>query len=433
MFKRRLFIRVRPLTAVRGWFRRRFTPAGLLVLLAVVFSAGFGIDMNLTVAYQAFALLLCVLLVSLAWGWTSRKEFTARRVLPRFGTVGTPLPYRVAVQSATGRMEGDLSLWERMADTPEALAKYEGLPELERPRGRGVVAEAPELKLPALPPGEEVEASHTLMPRQRGVLHFTGMTMVWPDPLGLFRSMTEIRSPQSVLILPRRYPVPRFDLPGRMKYQRGGVALASSVGESEEFVAMRDYRPGDPLRHIHWKGWAKTGRPIVKEFQDEFFVRHALVLDTFTDDGESEAFEEAVSVAASFACTIPDQDSLLDLMFVGPQAVCFTAGRGLAYPEQLLEILASVRPSRDKELSALEQLVLRHAGSVSGCICVLLAWDERRQRFIRQLKSLGIPLMVLVVTPRGDGRELEPGPMADAPENLHRLEVGRAAERLAVL
>ncbi len=433
MFKRRSWVRVQPLAAARRWLQRRFTPAGALVLLGLVFSAGFGIDMNLTVAYQMFALLFCLLAVSAAWGWTSRKKFEARRVLPKFGTVGTPLPYRVVVRSESRRIERDLSLWERMADTPEALAEYEGLPERERPRARGVVADAPELELPALAPDDEVEVSHTLLPHRRGVLHFTGMTMVWPDPLGLFRSMTEIPSPQAVLILPRRFPVPRFDLPGRMKYQRGGVALASSVGESEEFVALRDYRPGDPLRHIHWKGWAKAGRPIVKEFQDEFFVRHALILDTFGEADGSELFEEAVSVAASFACTIPDQDSLLDLMFVGPQAVCFTAGRGLAYPEQLLEILASVSPSQQKDIVALEQLVLRHVGNVSGCICVLLAWDARRRRLIEQLKSLGIPLLVLVVTPRGDERALEPGPLADAPQTLHRLEVGRVAEQLAAL
>ena len=63
--------------------------------------------------------------------------------------------------------------------------------------------------------------------------------------------------------------------------------MASSVGESEEFVSLRDYRRGDPMRHIHWKSWAKTGKPIVKEFQDEFFVRHALILDTFAGGEQS--------------------------------------------------------------------------------------------------------------------------------------------------
>ena len=205
------------------------------------------------------------------------------------------------------------------------------------------------------------------------------MSIAWPDPFGLFRSLFNIPCPQSALILPKRYPLPRLPLPGTMKYQQGGVALASSVGESEEFMSLRDYRPGDPLRRIHWRSWAKFGKPVVKEFQDEFFVRHALILDTFGSLGESEVFEEAVSVAASFACTVQSQDSLLDLMFVGPQAFCFTAGRGLAHTEQMLEILASVAICRDKPFSSLRHLVMEHVGALSGCVCVFIAWDEERK------------------------------------------------------
>src|SRR5205085_1884082 len=52
---------------------------------------------------------------------------------------------------------------------------------------------------------------------------------------------------------------------------------------------------------------------------------------------DAELFEEAVSVAASFACTIDTQESLLDLLFVGPQAFCFTIGRGVAHADQMLE------------------------------------------------------------------------------------------------
>ena len=134
------------------------------------------------------------------------------------------------------------------------------------------------------------------------MLRFVGVTLARPDPLGLFRALVNQPAPQSALILPKRYPLPPIALPGAMKYQQGGVALASNVGRSEEFVALREYRRGDPWRHIHWRSWAKTGKPIVKEFEDEFFVRHALVLDTFTDQPHEDQFEEAVSVAASFAC-----------------------------------------------------------------------------------------------------------------------------------
>jgi uncharacterized protein (DUF58 family) len=217
-----------------------------------------------------------------------------------------------------------------------------------------------------------------------------------------------------------------------MKYQPGGIALASSVGESEEYVALRDYRHGDPLRRIHWRSWARAGRPIVKEFQDEFFVRHALVLDTFIDHPNSEAFEEAVSVAASFACTIQTQESLLDLLFVGPEAYCFTSGRGLAHTDQMLEILAAVRVCPAKPFDLLENLVLNHVTRVSGCICVLLAWDARRREFVRKLKLLGVPLLVLLVS-EPEAPEPDPGPLRDDPGSFHVLKAGAVPAGLARL
>jgi uncharacterized protein (DUF58 family) len=206
------------------------------------------------------------------------------------------------------------------------------------------------------------------------------------------------------------------------------------VGQSEEFVSLRDYRHGDPLRHIHWRSWAKASRPVVREFEDEFFVRHALVLDTFTDHPHSEAFEEAVSVAASFAYTIQTQESLLDLLFIGPDSYCFTSGRGLAFADQMLEILAGVRACSEEQFSALERLVLNHAKSVAGCICVLLAWDKERQDFIQRLKARGMPVLVLVIrASKQPPTALNPGPMCDEPERFQVLEVGQIEQGLARL
>jgi len=197
------------------------------------------------------------------------------------------------------------------------------------------------------------------------------------------------------------------------------------VGDSEEFVSLRDYRAGDPMRRIHWKSWARVGRPVVKEYLDEFFVRHALILDTFTSHLGDPVFEEAVSVAASVAVSMQTQESLLDLMFVGPEAYCFTAGRGLAHTEQLLEVLACVAPCLDKPFRSLQHAVIDRLDSLSGCVCVLLGWDDARQELVRQLEALGTPTRVLVVGARGTVDRL--------PAYVHGLEVGRIAEGLACL
>jgi uncharacterized protein (DUF58 family) len=271
-----------------------------------------------------------------------------------------------------------------------------------------------------------------LIPLRRGPLRFTGAAIARTDPFGLLRAFIDLPVPDTMIVLPHRYPLPPIALPGSLKYQQGGVALASSVGESEEFVSLREYRRGDPMRHIHWKTWARVGKPIIKEFQDEFFVRHALILDTFAQQDAHEVFEEAVSVAASFACAVQTQESLLDLMFVGPQAFCFTAGRGLAHTEQILEVLAAVELCADKPFGALETLVLQHITGVSGCLCVFLAWDEERQNLVQMLRAFGLPLLVLVIA-RPGGPVLDPGPLRADPGAFHVLELGKIGEGLQKL
>ncbi|HXG49740.1 MAG TPA: DUF58 domain-containing protein [Methylomirabilota bacterium] len=424
------------------WCRRRFTGAGLLVLAGVFVTAAIGIDVEQTVAYQLHALLVALLGMAVVSAAFFRGRFEARRFLPRHGTAGQPLSYRVRLCNRTRRRFSGLELIEEftevgpdfaefaLAHRPSAearsfrLARQTGAAPAHRvafPRP-GVV--------PPLPSHGAVEVALQIWPLRRGVLRLRGLAVARCDPFGLFRGLIRIALPQSVTILPKRYPVPELSLPGSQRHQRGGVSLASSVGESEEFVSLRDYRPGDPLRRVHWKSWPRTGRLIVKEYQDEFFVRHALVLDTFAAGGLSAVFEEAVSVAASFACTLTTQESLLDLMFVGAEAVQFTAGRGVGQVERALELLASVAPCHARPYARLIHLVTSHARALSGCLCVLLDWDRDRAEMVRQLRILGVPTRVLIVV-EPSAAETVRARLAEHPDvDCHLLRVGRIAEDL---
>jgi hypothetical protein len=99
----------------------------------------------------------------------------------------------------------------------------------------------------------------------------------------------------------------------------------------------------------------------------------------------------------------------------------------------MLEILASVRPCSGQPFALLETLVVNHANTVSGCICVMLAWDDLRKEFVTKLKLLGLPVIVIIIRPAGETQPLDLGPMSDAPERLHVLEIGRIEEQLAQL
>jgi len=426
----RMFYRM--FNAVAGisfWMTRRFTGAGFLALGTLVTAGALGADTNQTLAYQIFSFLGALLAAAMLAALLARPRFQVARILPRMITAGQAFDYRVLVKNLGTRPADGLVLLEDMNDPRPAFAEFRSALKFPSYRGwwrlsmRNQVAHIDETVLPALAPRAEAEVRVRGLAYRRGTLRLEGATVAGADPLGLIRSHARIALADKLVVLPRRYSLPQLALPGSRRYQHGGVTLASSVGESEEFMSLRDYRPGDPLQRIHWKSYARSGKPVVKEYQDEFFERHALVLDTFSD-GEGAAFEETVSLAASFACTLDTQESLLDLMFVGVESYCYTAGRGQMQPESLVEILAGVRATAESGFRRLHDAVLARRAALSGCILILLAWDEARQALVRALQQSGLPLKILLVSERD---------IEAAPAWLHVLAPGRIQEGLARL
>jgi uncharacterized protein (DUF58 family) len=402
------------ISGIQYRFKKRITVSGLAVLICLFLSAILGLDTNQSATYQIFTFLLSIVIIAIVSSIFSRYRFHATRTLPKFGTVGIKLKYRLVIHNTTSKTQTGLKLFENFTDPRPSFSEFRetiisnkklskfldilvGYNHWVRLVSRKQCATTKAIDLPLLPPNSKTEVTCELTPTYRGVVQFTSLTVAQPDPFNLFHACTTIPLPQSLLILPKLYHLPPIQLPGFRKYQSGGVTLASSVGDSEEFRSLRDYRPGDSLRKIHWKSWAKVGKPIVKEEQDEFFVRHALILDTFQNEKYSEILEEAISIAASLACEVQTQESLLDLMFVGNEAYCFTFGRGLSHTDRMLEILASVVACRDKSFDSLIPLVLERISLLSGCICIFLCWDDGRKKLVNYLQKMGIYTLVLII------------------------------------
>lgn len=442
----RLFYRLLRLNhTARKWLTRRFTPAGLGVLAGLIVCAIIGLDTNQSLSYQIYTLLTALLMVSITATLFSRYRFSATRILPRFGTIGTPLKYRIVLHNRMHKQQKGWKLLDSIADAFPSLKDYQRIAHHRKPwhvrrqQWKRLVAQKQQalvsaVEVPPLPINHEVDVMGEVIPLRRGLLQFKALTITCPDPLGLFNACVTQVLPQSILILPKRYHLPPIQLPGARRYQSGGLALASSVGDSEEFRGLREYRPGDPQRKIHWKSWAKVGKPIVKEEQEEYFVRHALILDTFQTEAYSERLEEGVAIASSLACEIQTQESLLDLMFVGLEAHRFTVGRGLGQTERMLELLASVVPCQDQSFESILPVIQSRLELLSGCICILLAWDEARQALVKQLQRFGIPTLVLVIT---DEQGLQKTPslqnVKNSQNNLHVLKIGQIQQGLRLL
>lgn len=417
---------LRRFSVLDRWLRERLTPAGWLVLGAAGAAAAGGIDLNQTLTAQAFTFLSCLLLLAFLASCAFRARVHISRQLPRYATAGEDFIYRVTVTNRGDTPLVGATLAERFRDPRPGYEEWRTTREpgeerrnwFDRKVGyfrwrwlieRRIPEQPTEAPLPALAPGESLVLRLAFTPRRRGRIELAGLNAARVDPLGLFKGLARVPLEARVVALPKRYRIPALALPGARKFQQGGVSLSASIGDSEEFLSLRDYRPGDPLQRVHWKSFARTGKPIVKEYQDEFFERHALVLDTGTLRGEDAAFEEAVAVAASFVYTIDTQECLLDLLFVGGAVKTYTTGRGQSNAEHMLEVLAGVQPSPPEEFGTLARAVLARHSTLSSMIAVLLAWDEPRRQFIRQARASGLEIRALLLCAAGETAPVEPG------------------------
>ena len=398
---------------VQQWSLKRLTPAGWGVLICLMATAVVGIDTKQTTAYQILTFLLAVLIVAVAFSCYFPSRLIVQRSLPKFATVGFKLSYRVTITNKSRVKETGLLFLEEIAHPKFSLAEFRQIIKAASKKGsinsliyiyyrwlktisRQKKAKTKAIALPTLKAQSTTEVKGEIIPTHRGVVRLKGITILRPDPFNLFNASRTIHQPGSLLVLPKRYQLPTIQLPGSRVAQSGTISQAASKGDSAEFVALRDYRPGDPLRKIHWKSWAKTGKPIVKVEQSEFFVRQALILDTFQSADRSEILEEAIAVAASFACNLQTQESLLDLMFVGLDSYSFPAD-SFGNDERMLEILAGVT-AQDNTCDSLTAAIAQKASMLSSCICILIGWDEHRQKLISYLQKLNIPLLILLIT-----------------------------------
>lgn len=382
--------------------RQRLTPLGSWLLGGWIAAGTFGINTQVGMIYQLFVLLTLIFAIALLASRFGKLSLNLTRLLPRFATVGQPFDYRLRLHNRDAKAQRDLVVLDELSEPALPSESFNRLPTY-RQWGRLALwtrgANSQEQLLPTLPAGAITEAEMSLTPLRRGWLEFAALRLGRPEPLGLVKRIFRQPLADRLLALPRRYPVPPLHFHDGRRYQRGGVNLAQSVGEEDEFVGLRDYRPGDPPRRIHWRSFAKRGEPVVKEFQDEFFVRYGLLLDSFADGMDEARFETAVIAAASIAAAERSPEALLDLLFVGDQAYCFTAGRGLGQTEQLLEILACVTPHQEQPFSALLSLLAGHAPLLSACVCILLDWDSERRQLLNLLRGHGVEMVVLVIGP----------------------------------
>ncbi|MEG8035422.1 AAA family ATPase [Sphingomonas sp. LR61] len=190
---------------------------------------------------------------------------------------------------------------------------------------------------PGLPPAVlDVEA----LAMHRGRTLVGPVTIRVEDPFGLLRIDRPVVPAEEVVVVPASAPLAAIDtgaLAGAVSADEGRVGQGGSADDSE----LRPYRPGDPIRRVHWAQSARRGELHVRQTTQAQPPEAVIALDVrresyqglgredlaeLSDLGGDQAFEHAVVVAASVARALAARTSRVVLVSDGPSGSTRHAG-----------------------------------------------------------------------------------------------------------
>ena len=152
---------------------------------------------------------------------------------------------------------------------------------------------------------ERVRRHYQLTFQQRGAYDFGPVLLSSGDLFGFRTRYLDVPHRHTLVVYPKVVPLENLNL--RAAHPLGDFALKrSQVADPLRLAGARDYRPGDSLRHIHWKATARRGTLQTKTFDPSASHQLLLFLNAQTlehayEGVVTEYLETAIVVTASVA------------------------------------------------------------------------------------------------------------------------------------
>jgi uncharacterized protein (DUF58 family) len=333
-----------------GRRRIRVTREGWYYLLVLAF-----ILLGIVLRQVNLLVVLAGLMIGLFvfhWRLTAQmlRMVDVRRRLPAWICAGDPLLVELTLFNRRKRLAG----W---AIAVEDAIVLEGAP---RRDGKTKV----ELIAPRIEAQAEARVAYRFDARRRGRYRFGPLRVSTRFPFGLVSGAITIGGHDELLVCPRL---------GRLSRAWSNVIEGAKAGQARtqhrkglvdgEFYGLRDWRPGDSPRWIHWRTTAKLAKLSVRQFEQQRNRDVALVLDLHRPDRPSEADLYYVELAVSFAATaIADfcrrGGSRLLVSYVGASKSQQAAPASQIFMQDLLRDLAVIEAGAAEELPAVLGQVL---------------------------------------------------------------------------
>lgn len=209
-----------------------------------------------------------------------------------------------------------------------------------------------------IPPQKTQRTSYRHTIFKRGLHRFEGYRIATKFPFGLFRKSRDVERASEILVYPAPVVVTR---PPPRAHVLGEVS-AQTAGRRGDFFGLREHRTGDDRRDVHWRSTARSGRMMVREYEDEHTKSVTVLVDNALPDecrvarepGELvppatqlqlDALERAVAVASSLCSSYLAAGYQVELVARGRSVPAETGRAHEARLARALALLPAVAPA----------------------------------------------------------------------------------------
>lgn len=191
-------------------------------------------------------------------------------------------------------------------------------------------------------PGAEVHLELVRQAQRRGVFPSGHIAWECAAPFGLARTRRLFLVDSATKVVPRWVELTTFPILEPASSPSDVVHERARTGAGEEYLGVREYRPGDPPKTVHWRSSARAGHLIVREYEQEASVRVGLVL-AGRDHGSApdSSYEALVSAFASVGLYSLTTGHPIDAVRAGQTEPDYLASPNRT---ELLDWLASAAP-----------------------------------------------------------------------------------------
>lgn len=183
-----------------------------------------------------------------------------------------------------------------------------------------------------------------------------------------------------------------------------GMHRSPYYGQSVEFLQHREYVPGDDLRRVDWKVWAKQDRLYLKQYEEDTNLRCCLIVDVSASmaygDGPLSKCDYAITAAAALAYLLLRQQDAVG-------CAVFDEGIRQTIPlrtstSHLTTIVRALEPKEPRDKTRLYEVLTRVAETYPRRGMMILISDmlvdlNDAHRGLRLLRQLGHDVLVLHV------------------------------------